>query len=138
MPTLPVDRMRCPTCGAEQDWADSCRRCRCDLRLLRAARASLSHGTGGSALNALEDGRFEIARHHARRSHELLPDAESYRLMALCDLMSERWLDALERPDAETSWRRRLRPDPAAVGPDAGSFVCTPAVFLTLRVRALA
>ena len=47
-------------------------------------------------MNALDNGWIEIARYHARRSHELLPDAASYRLMALCDLMSERWLDALE------------------------------------------
>ena len=27
--------MRCPTCRAEQEWSDNCRRCRCDLQLLR-------------------------------------------------------------------------------------------------------
>jgi hypothetical protein len=27
-------------------------------------------------------------------SHELFPQAESHRLLALCDLMSERWLEA--------------------------------------------
>jgi hypothetical protein len=95
MPTLPVDRVRCPTCGAEQEWADSCRRCRCDLRLLRAVQQAYRRHRR-ECLNALEDGRFEIARYHARRSHELLPHAESYRLMALCHLMSERWLDAFQ------------------------------------------
>jgi hypothetical protein len=89
MPTLPVDRMRCPTCGAEQDAADSCRRCRCDLRLLRAAQQAYRRHRR-EALNALEDGRFETARTHARRIHELLPSAESYRLLALCDFMSAR------------------------------------------------
>ncbi len=34
--------------------------------------------------------------HHARRRDELLPDTGSHRLLALCNLMSERWLDALE------------------------------------------
>jgi hypothetical protein len=100
--------MRCPTCGAAQDWADSCRRCRCDLRLLRAAQQAYRRHRQ-ECLNALEDSRFEIARKHARRSLELLPCAESYRLMALCDLMSERWLDALEEAQ-----RADLQPSPLA------------------------
>jgi hypothetical protein len=45
---------------------------------------------------ALENGWTSSARHHARRSRELRPDAASYRLLALCSLMSERWVDALE------------------------------------------
>lgn len=28
--------VRCPTCHAEQEWSDVCRRCKCDLRLLRS------------------------------------------------------------------------------------------------------
>ncbi len=95
MSTVPDDLMRCPTCGAKQEWADSCRRCRCDLRLLRAAvRARDIHGR--ECLNALENGWTRRALDHARRRHELLPDASSHRLLALCNLVSERWLDALE------------------------------------------
>ena len=37
MPIDQRDEMRCPTCGARPGWADTCRRCKCDLRLLRAA-----------------------------------------------------------------------------------------------------
>ena len=39
--------VRCPTCGAWQDWSDACRRCRCDLTLLwrvaEAVRTSRRH-----------------------------------------------------------------------------------------------
>ena len=34
----PADgEVRCPTCGAVQEWSDACRRCRCELTLLRRA-----------------------------------------------------------------------------------------------------
>ena len=89
------DRVRCPTCGAEQEWADSCRRCRCDLRLLRAARAAYRVHRR-QCLTSIESGWFENARYHALRCHELLPDAASSRLLAICHLMTERWADAVE------------------------------------------
>jgi hypothetical protein len=95
MSTPPGDLLRCPTCGAEQEWSDSCRRCRCDLRLLRAAFDAWSMHRR-ECLVALENGWVDSAARHARRSHELRPGAGSYRLLALCSLMSERWLDALE------------------------------------------
>ena len=89
------EKMRCPTCGAEQHWADSCRRCRCDLRLLRAAVQAYSRHRR-ECLGALEDGQFEIARKHARKSQYLFPHVQAHRLMAVCELMSERWLAAIE------------------------------------------
>jgi hypothetical protein len=94
MPTEPGKKMRCPTCGVEQEWADSCRRCRCDLRLLRAAEEAYWRHRR-ECLGALENGRIEVALAHARKSHELFPHAESHRLMAVCELMSERWQEAL-------------------------------------------
>ena len=87
--------MRCPTCGADQEWADTCRRCRCDLRLLRAASMAYG-GHRRECLSSLQNGSIENARYHAQRSHELLPNAESSRLLAICHLMSERWLDAIQ------------------------------------------
>jgi predicted metal-dependent HD superfamily phosphohydrolase len=107
MPTLPDERMRCPTCGADQEWADSCRRCRCDLRLLRAARAAYSSHRR-ECLSSLENGWIENARYHAQRSHQLLPHAGSYRLLAICHLMSERWPEAIR--DA-----RRATAEPGAL-----------------------
>ena len=94
MRALPGNRMRCPTCGADQEWADSCRRCRCDLRLLRTARAAyLRHRR--ECLTCFENGWIENARYHAHRSHELLPSAGSYRLLAICDFVRERWPEAI-------------------------------------------
>src|SRR5271163_157760 len=87
--------MRCPTCGARQGWADTCRRCKCDLRLLRAAagayeqhrRRCLEHLIGGTPDRALRE---------ALCCHSLGPGGESQRLMALCQLARENWADAWE------------------------------------------
>ena len=95
MATDPREQMRCPTCGAEQVWADACRRCRCDLRLLRAAdQAYRLHRR--RCLDGLRNGQIEIARHQAQITYRLRPAGESCRLMAICDLLSERWLDAVQ------------------------------------------
>ena len=109
MPTLPGEKMHCPTCGAEQDWADSCRRCRCDLRLLRAAEIAYWRHRR-DCLHALDNGQYEIARSHARKSHELFPHADSHRLLAVCELLSERWLEALLRARPAPGKSRRLCP----------------------------
>jgi hypothetical protein len=94
MATDSCEQMRCPTCGAEQVWADSCRRCRCDLRMLQAAEhAYRLHRR--RCLDGLRNGQIEIARRQAEISYRLRPAGESCRLMALCDLLSERWFDAL-------------------------------------------
>ena len=37
MKVIAPDQVRCPTCRALQEWSDTCRRCRSDLSLLRAA-----------------------------------------------------------------------------------------------------
>lgn len=88
-------RMRCPTCGAEQAWSDTCRRCRCDLRLLRAAEQAYQRHRR-QCLDGLARGQIEIALHHASRTHRLKPSIESSRLLAVCNLLSERWPQALQ------------------------------------------
>src|SRR5262245_10534546 len=86
--------MRCPTCGARQGWVDTCRRCKSDLRLLRAAlEAHEEHRR--AALLALDAGRLDMALHHARRCHELRPGPESHRLLAVCRLLRGDWAEAL-------------------------------------------
>ena len=83
MPPPPDDApapesVRCPTCRAVQEWSDTCRRCKSDLRLLRAfaesylrsRRACLEHLRAGQPVEALRA---------ARRVLTLRPDAESRR-----------------------------------------------------------
>jgi hypothetical protein len=94
MPDRPPDELRCPTCGARQARSDTCRRCKCDLRLLVAALESYDdHRRAGLA--DLDAGRLEMALGHARRCHELRPGPESSRLLALCRLLRGDWPEAL-------------------------------------------
>ena len=88
------DRVRCPTCRAVQEWSDTCRRCRSDLRLLRSAQAAYdSHRL--KCVVHLEAGHPDLALGHALRCVELRPDGESRRLLALCALVREDWEAAL-------------------------------------------
>ena len=93
------NQVRCPTCRAVQDWADWCRRCRCDLRLLRAAWAAYEDHRRQCMLD-LEAGQPALAMGHAIRCHEFQPDADSRRLMALCALYQEDWETALQLAQA--------------------------------------
>lgn len=91
--------MRCPTCGARQAWADTCRRCKCNLRLLRAATEAYARHRRLS-LQLLNAGAAELALPHARSCHLLNPGTESNRLMALCYVVQENWNDAVEKARA--------------------------------------
>jgi hypothetical protein len=88
------DVMRCPTCRAEQSWSDACRRCRCDLRLLREAdcyyRASRE-----ACLRELRAGRLLSAMERARECLRLVPELPSRRLFAVCALLTGDWPSAL-------------------------------------------
>jgi hypothetical protein len=88
-------RVCCPTCRATQEWSESCRRCRSDLRLLRAAVVAYDNHMRRCILE-LDAGRPDLALNHARRCHELRPDAQSRRMLALCALLLEDWKTALE------------------------------------------
>lgn len=90
----PVDEMRCPTCGARQaGQVDDCRRCKSDLRLLRAALAAYEQ-SWRSALTALHEERYDEAAAQARRCLELRPGLESRRLLAVCQLLRGDWTEA--------------------------------------------
>jgi hypothetical protein len=99
MPAESEREMRCPTCGARQVWADTCRRCKCDLRLLRSAAEAYKRHRQQSLLN-LNAGLAESALRHARTCHVLNPGTESNRLMALCYLVQENWNDAVDKAQA--------------------------------------
>ncbi len=90
--TAPPDpaTVRCPTCRAEQEWADTCRRCKCDLReaaasYLQSRRACLLH---------LHADRPRAARLAARRCRDLAASAESHRLLAVAALRCRDWAAA--------------------------------------------
>ena len=102
MSASPVeDELRCPTCGARQVWADTCRRCKSDLRLLRSALAAYqSHRR--RCLVALDSGRLDEALRHALRCHDLRPGADSRRLLGICRLLRGEYDQALELASAAT------------------------------------
>jgi len=77
----------CPTCGARQEWSDVCRRCKCDLRLLRAAAETYRRSRNG-CLAALHGGRLALALERARDCERLMPGPESRRLSAVCALLN--------------------------------------------------
>jgi hypothetical protein len=95
MPGQTSGDLRCPTCGARQAWAETCRRCKSDLRLLRAAAVTYEEHRR-CCLQLLKDGIPERALSHARSCHGLAPGAGSRRLIALCHLLREDWADAWE------------------------------------------
>lgn len=86
-------RVRCPTCRAGQEWSDTCRRCRSDLRLLREL-ADAYHQTRLACLARLKAGRPRAALRLARQCRELSASAESDRLLAVCCLAARDWAAA--------------------------------------------
>jgi hypothetical protein len=91
--------LKCPTCGAQQGWTDTCRRCKSDLRLLREALADYEQHRRFTLCD-LEAGRLESAVRHARRCQELRPGPESQRLLAVCQLLCGDWRDAIDQARA--------------------------------------
>jgi hypothetical protein len=83
-------RVRCPTCRAEQEWSDTCRRCKSDLRLLRAFAAAYGQSRR-ACLAHLRQGQGRAAMVAARRCYALRPDTESRRLLALAALECGDW-----------------------------------------------
>jgi hypothetical protein len=84
------ETVRCPTCRAVQEWSDTCRRCRCDLRLLRELADAYRHSRR-RCLRELRAGRPREALRSARRCRRLRDDAESRRLLAVCTLLCGDW-----------------------------------------------
>lgn len=85
--------VRCPTCGAMQDWSDACRRCKCDLVLLRRV-AEAARVSRRRCLRSLRAGRLSAALRHARRLYALCPEPAAARLCAVCHLMQGNWAAA--------------------------------------------
>ena len=85
--------VRCPTCGALQEWSDACRRCRCDLILLRRVALAIQ-SRRRRCRRALQSGRISEALHHARRLQTLCPDPSAARLLTVCHLLQEDWFTA--------------------------------------------
>lgn len=81
------DRLRCPTCGAEQEPSDVCRRCKCDLALLRAAWSAAA-ASRRKCMAALKAGDPEAAVRQARRLYAMKADAEAAKLLAVCQLLA--------------------------------------------------
>ncbi len=95
MNVISPDQVRCPTCRALQEWSESCRRCRCDLSLLRAA-CSTHQDHRRNCILQLDAGQPDLALGHALRCHDLQPGTDSLRLLALCALARQDWETALE------------------------------------------
>lgn len=107
---LHADSVVCPTCRARQEWSDTCRRCRSDLRLLRGCARAYDESRIGCLL-ALRAGRVEDALRHARACLSLRSDAESLKLVAVCALAGGDWTTAL------AAGRARLRLDASSYEP---------------------
>jgi hypothetical protein len=86
--------MSCPTCNARQKWSSQCRRCKCDLSMLfdvwKTSRLARSR-----CLAHLRAGRLVPALRAARRYRSLCPGSESIRLLAVTQLVSGSWAEAL-------------------------------------------
>jgi len=79
--------VRCPTCRAEQEWSDVCRRCKSDLTLLRAVAAAYERDRR-ECLEALKSGRPFEALRHALHGQWLRPDPNWHRLTAVSALLA--------------------------------------------------
>lgn len=86
--------LRCPTCHARQEWADVCRRCKCDLALLRRT-AEAHRDSRRRCLLALRAGRVRQALEYAGYAYLVSPDDDAARLVAVCHFLLGQWDEAL-------------------------------------------
>lgn len=86
--------MRCPVCRAENAEDTSCRRCKADLSLLvtveQARRSALTN-----AMQAAAAGNGVQTLVHAEEAHQLRPDNETWRWLAVGHLLSRDFAQAL-------------------------------------------
>ena len=87
------DEMRCPTCNARQAWSDECRRCKCDLSLLRQCWRT-REAQRRRCLRQLRAGRPDRALRHARRLAIIVGATKASRLLGVCHLLCGNWKDA--------------------------------------------
>ncbi len=95
MSTENLLEIRCPTCGARQEWTCTCRRCKCDLRLLRTALEAYEQNRR-ECLRLLYAGFGREALAHALTCERLRPGPHAQKLVALCHLVDENWARAIE------------------------------------------
>lgn len=93
-PSQPTTTVRCPTCRLTQEWSDTCRRCKSDLRLLHETAES-ARRTRLRCLKALRAGHRREAFRLAGHYHWLRPNADSRRLMALTAFLCGDWANAI-------------------------------------------
>ena len=85
----------CPTCNAQQEPSPECRRCKCDLSLLVAARQRREQLTT-ACLCMLAEGNAERAEQLALESWALSPHETTARLLAVAYLLQGRYQAALD------------------------------------------
>lgn len=85
-----AETMRCPTCRAVQVWSDTCRRCKSDLHLLRSLAAEYA-ALRRKCLSNLRHDRPQTALEYARQCATLRNDVETWRLLAICELLNGNW-----------------------------------------------
>jgi len=88
-----LDTVRCPTCRAIQEWSDTCRRCKSDLRLLRGC-AEAYRRSRRVCLDAMHRGQPRAALRAARECEWLRPDVGARRLLAVASLLAGDWSTA--------------------------------------------
>ena len=93
--TVPLDDFRCPTCGARQALAETCRRCKCDLSLVVAVQRR-RHTLRRQCLQRLRKRQGWAAVQAAEELHALAPDADSTRLLAVAHLACGDYAQALK------------------------------------------
>jgi hypothetical protein len=94
-----AEEMTCPTCRARQPWSDECRRCKCDLTLLRQFRQTAGLHRR-QCLRALRAGRPAAALAQASRYAVLVGADRASPLLAVCHLLCHNWPQAAAAPHA--------------------------------------
>ena len=92
-PTPPPQPLVCPTCGAAGQSGAECRRCHSDLRLLQQLVTRRAAEMDALA-RALAAGRWAEALLSAQYVHTLRQDEESFRLLAVCQLLNNQFAAA--------------------------------------------
>ena len=85
--------VQCPTCRASQEWSDTCRRCKSDLRLLREFATAYQQARRGFAA-AIRANDPRAASRLAKRCHALQPDATSRQMLATAALLQQDYATA--------------------------------------------
>ncbi|MFV2066597.1 MAG: hypothetical protein ACC645_06415 [Pirellulales bacterium] len=94
LPAAATIGCHCPVCRAEQTWSDTCRRCQCDLTLLRATADTWEHQRRCCLAN-LRRGWTPKALAAAERCWAIAPNETARRLLIVCRLLAGDWPGAL-------------------------------------------